>query len=528
VERVTWRDLSHELNAARATYLELRSLPSDPSEADRASYQFVSWLSDVNDCMVRGDIPSTLRTASMLVPPEYEEQKSVVLRRCQQAALSEVERLEEESRWPDELEKAEAILSALKASSVFSPEMMPRLAELDERIGQWRGILSELRRSLTDLGADFPKVPYEVLLDPSRKGIDDVLQEAIDYRIEVFERTGLPAEMAAQLSVQSLLTARRAKRLFQDAKACSDELTSIAVNMKAQTGELQGNLESLDTTLRQYRVLQIKLKDEDIVPELKRTEQLLKNLDVVAEEMRGASERWPGLLQQSETLQGQIKALEATIPTTLDQIDSVEHTLLTAREKVEGLREKREALAREKQPVPQGDVYVREVSPAISPVRSLLDEFEQQKKTGDDPSTLQQFHERLSEIRRIRDLSAEELDQIKDLADWCDRRDSFTKKARELVEQWDQLENQLRASPNDHQQKILEEVLGKTNDLVIHAPSGLPAVYWEGLGIRLQQAYDNMTTQNLYPPNLIVWLGILHFRVDGRIRVHTRRGSQYE
>ena len=75
-EQGAWPDLAGKLELARGGYRALRALLPEPGENERGQYELTSWLADVNDCMVRGDVPCALaRVQAMPVPPIPEPQR---------------------------------------------------------------------------------------------------------------------------------------------------------------------------------------------------------------------------------------------------------------------------------------------------------------------------------------------------------------------------------------------------------------------------------------------------------------------
>jgi len=137
--RGEWRDLASELTTVRQHYQGIRSLLPEPTGSDLASYEFVSWLSDVNDCMVRNDVPSVLARAQQMpsssIPEEY---KSITLSRCQYVAVYKARRLlKKEWTWPDELERAQSIIATVKDSSPLPPEIERHIPGIEQDLREW-------------------------------------------------------------------------------------------------------------------------------------------------------------------------------------------------------------------------------------------------------------------------------------------------------------------------------------------------------------------------------------------------------
>ena len=244
-----WIDLTSDLASARGCYQEIRSLSPGPTDTDRAHYGFVSWLGDVNSCMLRGDVPRALeRIQGARDTLEYY---AIARARCQTAALYEATRLADEGRWPDELDQAMAIVQELKTFSSLPPAVAPTaMADIAEALGQWRDKLAELRRRLGLIDAGrFTNDPNVAVSDIGNREIDEVFEDALAFPIEIFDRGGLLDEEAARCQVSSLLALRRIARLVHEAKGLADQVQGISERLQSESANLQSQLIQARNTL---------------------------------------------------------------------------------------------------------------------------------------------------------------------------------------------------------------------------------------------------------------------------------------
>lgn len=235
-EQGAWPDLAGKLELARGGYRALRALLPEPGENERGQYELTSWLADVNDCMVRGDVPCALaRVQAMPVPPILEAQRALVLSRCQCAALAGVRRLINDGSWPDEFRKAQEIIAAVKRSATLPDGAQQEIGHLESQLDEALSHLAGLRRQLAALVGDYTRV----LDAPENEAVDQILHQAREDHYEILDRSGLTPDEAAGCSVAALLARRAAARLLAQARALEQQMDQADITLRQSIELLQ-------------------------------------------------------------------------------------------------------------------------------------------------------------------------------------------------------------------------------------------------------------------------------------------------
>jgi len=529
-ERGEWRNLASELTVARECYQRTRPLLSEPADSDLVSYEFVTWLSDVNDCMERGSVVCALeRARQMPSPPILEEHKSIALCRCQNAALRGARQLlEKKWSWPDELAKALSIVTAVRASPSLSPEIEHQISGIEKDLQDWKENLNNFRRRLGLLDNDnqFANDFARVLSDLDNTVVDCVLQEVIHkWQIEIFDRTGLSDEEAARYRVQALLTIRRSARLVDQVNRLAEDLGKIGPVLKGEAGNLQGRLDQVDSALHQYQALSISLGEKNL--ELDLIGDQLDRFSATNKELERAHSQCPEIRRLAAEIAEQGQSLERNI-------SSIDGIIIRAQGQARKLKQFNDDLEREMQRAQslQGKpskayapaytsleqeieaVLKRRESEHYEAIAKQLEELKQ-RISDCPPDALPALEAALEKLRRMRDLSVLERDVLEECNRWYNERREFSKAAKSLREKLYRLSPQIGTSQISLDQ--LKAILEQANQLVMNAPANLPPLYWQELSRQLEQAYNYLATPQ-FPdyPELLVWLGILYFRVQRR------------
>ena len=244
-----WPDLTTGLQAARMHYQDLRSL--GPRALDRALYNFVSYLSDVNDYVTWGNVAMALRKAREWPElPGFPDYGPTVLAYCRVFAMSRLRQLANEQGWPEQLTACLEILRELQTPMhPRSPTADDDLLQIGDSLETWREALERYRAQLGLYdGHQFTNDCSRVLVDPENQEIDNVLEEANEQGIEIFDSMTLSKDRTSGYPVASLLAARRAERLVIKVQTLGRQMEGLAAELQVGTGSLENELDQARET----------------------------------------------------------------------------------------------------------------------------------------------------------------------------------------------------------------------------------------------------------------------------------------
>lgn len=225
-----WDDLTTALRNARAAHFAgLRDGCLDA--ARRADFDFISALEEVAAAS-RSDPAQARALVDALPEPRAAGDKALAMRKAQAAVVAEIERiLAAPPFWPDQRETAARLVASCRLED----------SELGEQIADWGARLARYRRAV-GLATDEPGLTPAArmaLLDPARRAVDIVLDEAELTGIEIVDRRWLSAEELPGYTVAALRGRRQLARVEQAAQA-------LQARVAALTGTLRGLSEELE------------------------------------------------------------------------------------------------------------------------------------------------------------------------------------------------------------------------------------------------------------------------------------------
>lgn len=284
-------ELDNKLRSAQEAYVALSGYLTDE---DKNIYNFVSWVSDANDCMTQSNpIEALSRLVEIPDSATTKEYKAIALSRCREEMLLELETIiqkyerKTQNVWPDELRKAQMFAHELEQSPITS--------KVDEILEQWAAKVTELRNRI------FPDGTFssyaQVLSSLDNRDIDVALEEAIRSKIEILDREIFLEKDIVYWQVETLGAAREARRLTQqvdnlalEANESSDSLDKVLQILKTKlelVGNISGDWVLSDTVCQLEQLHNLSKKAEQITESAKQTIQNIARERKILEEQRG-------------------------------------------------------------------------------------------------------------------------------------------------------------------------------------------------------------------------------------------------
>jgi chromosome segregation ATPase len=462
---------------------------------------------------------------------------SLAQRLCARLVLRRAHQLAKQARWPDEVREGLALLKALDRFGLITEQYRGQMRQSEQRLEEREKLQKELRAVFGD-----PPEPLEELDAPER---DRALQKALQQGIELFDRS---QGEEGRWSVNRVLSMRETARLHMRLDTLNQELSSLLERLHQREKALRslaGELGSIEenVTRVQERLGELRLDESRLNLLTKR----VQDLEALNRLLQGQVRDLDATEEQVLTLEKKAKDLQERLARAMREVEQAESQARNLKQRMSAIQ----PLAQPSQQRPSGRVAESRKEDGLSKLLAeiadqvwdnlrtnrlselaeqiqgqvkqaeedsydvIAELFTQLDEMKDSPENLPKFTEVLDKLKHMRNLSGEEQARLERWMHSHSQRNMFVKRAEELSRQWSKLLPPAQRTEWAPDPNRLQEVLEQTNQLVTTAPPDLPSPYWEKLSGQLELTYTRLlSSQGVDFPELLVWLGLLHFRVQ--------------
>ncbi|MEI8306029.1 MAG: hypothetical protein WCF99_03075 [Chloroflexales bacterium] len=287
-EEGLWRDLDDELRQAREHLRRMQEI-GELDKPTLAAAAMITLLGVINDLFIAGQSAAAVTRAATGVPEMSLDLREILTGRAVRAARADLDNMVHRALWPDEVDAARTLVRTLRSlpgSAGLDTYQLDDLEQHFDMIVQFREKIREKLSAYLDL-TDNPEAILRNLDEPH---IDTTLEEIrSNYVVELYDRPRISGDDASY-RVETLLAARRSKRLLLDLERLAGNLETLATHLRGEAGMLQGSLSASDEALRHFQTVEIAMRRPEITEQIAQAEAYVGKLRALGERVRTAND----------------------------------------------------------------------------------------------------------------------------------------------------------------------------------------------------------------------------------------------